>query len=225
MRTTILSALGVVTLAASLAACSGSTTTPGGLGAPPAGGGTHQPVGDGGGHGGSAGTTGATGATSGSNTGDCITEFAVSFCAKVSITGAVTVNGTGNGEPIFGPDGSHLKCADLANYRPTGIDPDPTLGVPQSIGDHVLDTNWHYPGGVGTSDISRYAGLNRITVDNKDFMQIAAGSDGGGSSGSVQFNADGSGTLTFKDLANNDDAANPQKISGTITWTCMNGSQ
>ncbi|MEZ0108295.1 hypothetical protein ABH920_002293 [Catenulispora sp. EB89] len=221
MRKTILPAVGIIMVAASLVGCSSSTTTPGGLGAPPSGGGTHQPAGDDGGRGGSAGTTGAT---SGSNTDDCITEFALSFCAKVSITGAVTVNGTGNGEPVFGPDDSSLKCADLANYHPTdGIDP--SLGVPQSIGDHVLDTNWHYPGGVGTSDISRYAGLNRITIDNKDFMQIAAGSDGGGSSGSVQFNADGSGTLTFKDLMNSDDAANPQKISGTITWTCINGSK
>ena len=220
MRKTILPAVGIIMVATSLVGCS-SSTTPGGLSAPPAGGGTHQPVGDDGGRGGSAGTTGAT---SGSNTGDCITEFALSFCAKVSITGAVTVNGTGNGEPVFGPDDSGLKCADLANYHPTdGIDP--SLGVPQSIGDHVLDTNWHYPGGVGTSDSSRYAGLNRITIDNKDFMQIAAGSDGGGSSGSVQFNADGSGTLTFKDLTNSDDAANPQKISGTITWTCINGSK
>ncbi|NUR63785.1 MAG: hypothetical protein HOV87_34765 [Catenulispora sp.] len=78
-------------------------------------------------------------------------------------------------------------------------------------------TVWKFPAGVGTTDISKYAFNNSINIGDAAFADVAVDvNNTTASSGSVRVNPDGSGSLTFKDLT-----GDTGKISGTITWTCV----
>ena len=77
--------------------------------------------------------------------------------------------------------------------------------------------NGGVPVGVGTTDISKYAGGNSLSIDDAGFMDVAVDvNNATASSGTVQVNPDGSGALTLKDLAGESGT-----ISGTISWTCV----
>ena len=209
MRKAILPAVGIAAMAVALVGCSSSGgSTAAGSTAPLLG---TSSAGNGGGSG------GASSAAS-SSTGPCQPQYVVSFCEKIAITGAVTVNGTGSAIPEFDQDGAvNLKCASWPAYQPQNSDY-PEFKVPTDpVDGHKLLMVWKFPSGVGTSDISKYAGNNNLSIDDAGFQDVAVDvNNTTASSGSLQVNPDGSGSLSFKDLAG--DAG---KISGTITWTCV----
>ncbi|WP_194915472.1 hypothetical protein [Catenulispora rubra] len=213
MRKAILPGVGVVVMAATLAGC-GSSGKSTGVGLPPLSGHTSQQAGAT-----SGGLLGGAAASSSSAAGPCQKQVVVTFCEKIDITGAMTVSGTAAAIPEFDQGAAGLKqtCATWPTYQPQNPD-DHTLALPTDpVDGHKLLMVWPFPAGVGTTDISKYAGTNSISVDNAGFQDVAVDvNNTTASSGSVQVNPDGSGSLSFKDLA-----GETGKISGTITWTCV----
>jgi len=213
MRKAILPAVGIATLAVTLVGCSSSGKSTGVGSTSPLAGHTSQQA--------AANSGGALGgaAASTSASGPCQPQVVVTFCEKIDITGAVTVSGTGPAVPEFDQDGGglKLKCATWPTYQPQNSD-DHTLALPTDpVDGHKLLMIWPFPAGVGTTDISKYAGNNSISIDNAGFQDVAVDvNNTTASTGSVQVNPDGSGSLSFKDLA-----GETGKISGTITWTCV----
>ena len=216
MRKAILPAIGIAAMAVTLVGCgSGGTSTATSRTSPSGGASAQQPaVTSGGGTTGSSGTAAST--TAG---GPCRPKDYLSFCEKIDITGAVTISATGSAIPQFdqGPAGMAQKCATWPTYQPKNPD-DHDLVLPAGLVDgHELLMLWPFPAGVGTSDIAKYAGSNSIIVDRAGFSVVAVGAGNTtASSGTVRVNPDGSGSLSFKDLA-----GASGRISGTITWTCV----
>lgn len=194
MRKTILPAVGIAALTVVVAGCSssGKPTEAGAI--PPA-------------------------AVGSKAAGPCQPQAVVTFCEKIDITGAVTVSGTGQAIPEFDQDaaGLDLKCATWPTHTPDNPD-DHTLALPNDpVDGHKLLMVWPFAAGVGTSDIAKYAGNNSVSIDNAGFQDVAVDvNNTTASSGSVQVNPDGSGTLSFKDLT-----GETGKISGTVSWTCV----
>jgi len=213
MRKAILPGVGVVVMAAALVGCGSSGKSTGVGSTAPLGGRTSQEAGAT-----SGGPLGGAAASS-SAAGPCQKQFVVSFCEKIDITGAVTVSGTASAIPEFDQDAAGLKqtCATWPTYQPQNTD-DHRLALPTDpVDGHKLQMIWQFPAGVGTTDISKYAGTNGINVDNAGFQDVAVDVDNAtASTGSVQVNPDGSGLLSFKDLT-----GDTGKISGTVTWTCV----
>jgi len=131
----------------------------------------------------------------------------------------MTVKGTGVGIPEFDQDGAlDLKCATWPTNQPENSDyPQFKLPTAPVDGHHLQTAPWQFPSGVGSSDIAKYAGVNTMSIDTAGFQDTAVDvNNTTASSGSMQINADGSGSLTFKDLA-----GETGKISGSVTWTCV----
>ena len=217
MRRAILPALGTAALAAVLAACGSSGTAKGGgLPLPPPGTSAKQPVAS------DTGSTGGSSAAPAASDSACQPTSVITFCETINITGAFTVSGTGAGIPELDHDaGLKLTCATWANNHPENPDY-PQLQVPNDpVGGHKLRLNWRFPAGAGVTDIAKYAGSNDISVDDKGFQDVAVDvNNTTASSGNVEVKPDGSGSLTFKDLASADG-----KVSGSITWTCVDIQQ
>lgn len=220
MRKAILPAVGIAALAITLVGCSPSGKS--GVGARSVVFGGNTSAANAAGHaaaGGTSGANGAKGAATSSAGGPCQPDVVVTFCEKFAITGAVAITGTGPGIPEFDQDGAaDPKCAAWPNYHPQNSDyPEFQTPMANPVDGHKLQMYWKFPAGVGTSDIAQYAGVDWLTVDGQGYQVTAVDSnDTVATSGSMQVNADGSGTLTFKDLGSGDN-----RISGTVTWTCV----
>jgi hypothetical protein len=208
----ILPVAGIAALAVALVGCGSGGTSTGVASLSPSRGGSPQQA--------AVNTNGRSGpAVSTSAGGPCRPREYLSFCEKIHITGAVTVDGTGSAVPQFdqGPVGMAQQCATWPSYQPRKPD-DHDLTLPDDpVDGHKVLMLWPFAAGVGASDIAGYAGSNSIAVDGVGFLDVAADvSHTTASSGQVRVNPDGSGSLTFKDLV-----GRAGKISGLITWTCV----
>jgi hypothetical protein len=215
MRRAILPAVGAAALAVALVGCGSSGKSTVGLNSPVLGNSTKTDTNT------NTDTSGGPGSgpAASSASGPCQPDIVVIFCEKIDITGAVTVSGTASGIPEFDQQapGIYQKCTTFQHYTPVGDDY-PRIQFPTApLDGHKLQMFWKFPIAVGTSDIAKYAGGNYMTVDGNGFQDTGVDvNDPVASSGTMQINADGSGTLTFKDLA-----GDSGKIAGTITWTCV----
>ncbi|MEY9864107.1 hypothetical protein ABH935_009761 [Catenulispora sp. GAS73] len=131
----------------------------------------------------------------------------------------MTVSGTAWAIPEFDQDAAGLKqtCATWPTYQPQNADEHRLTLPTDPVDGHKLQMIWKFPAGVGTTDISKYAGNNSISIDDAGFQDVGVDvNNTTASTGSVLVNPDGSGALSFKDLT-----GDTGKISGTITWTCV----
>ncbi len=179
-----------------------------------------------------AGRTSAADPADGGSSGDCAglppAQASTRLCAKVQLSGAVTLSGVVASDTFsnlsvappdncaqYGATGGSTKNGGEAGFPLPSLGPSTGNGV---ISGHKLslDTggiaHYHGPGNYQLVDLARQIDMK---VDDRTY---AANSD---SSVTVTVKADGAGSITFTqlhDLQSND----APSLDGTVTWTCSN---
>jgi hypothetical protein len=164
----------------------------------------------------SSGSESAGPAESSGSTGDGACGSDAGFCVTVSITGAVTLQGTAQALNLG-------TCADFVkNTRST----DGSLQFPGLLGEPIGGrevssvneiSDYTGPGTYDKDKIRSVAGVIDVSIDNTPYQLDDA------TTAAAVINPDGSGSFTFTDLKEGEEG-NPTApkgtISGSFTWTC-----
>jgi hypothetical protein len=149
----------------------------------------------------------------------CTPGFLPTICMSVDITGEKTIKG--ETQTTVGAN----SCADWASGKSMGGRAElafkgeftPVSGTAFAIEGQVED--FKGPDSYKAESLAGWGTPFYVIVDG---MHFEPGSDEAGPSAELQIAADGSGALTFTDMAADTSAPPPhKKISGKATWTCV----
>ncbi|MDQ6728472.1 MAG: hypothetical protein M3066_20265 [Actinomycetota bacterium] len=178
-------------------------------------------------------TRAAAGSSGGGSAGDCaglpLAQASARLCAKVQLSGAVTLSGVVSSDTFsdlsvappdncstYGATGGSTKYGGQAGFPLPSLGPSNGNGV---ISGHTLSLDssgilaFHGPGEYQRQDLS--GGRLEMKVDDRTF---AANSD---SSITVAVKGDGGGSIAFTKL-HGLQGLDSSTLDGSVTWTCSN---
>ena len=121
------------------------------------------------------------------------------YTVQVSLTGSDAVSGSFS-EPV-------AQCA-------------PPSDLSGTVASHLVELQIHVGGAASGQPQGLSPGDIDVVVDSDTWGVASSANAPHGSSGSLQRNADGSGTASFQNLALQSNSAKQPQESGSITWTC-----